>query len=297
MKRILVPTDFSSCAAAAADVAVDLAERHGAEVHLYTRVHVHPLWDQLPERTPADFPESFARISKAKKQFQKLRQCYQGRSPRLISSYSHGDLIQVLGRYIDQERIDLIVMGSHGQRNGVGGFLFGSNAQKIVKHAPCPVIVVRDAIAKPRWNNVIFASDFREEARASFEHLLRFTQPMQSQLHLVRISAPASFSYHQEASSDDHIDDFSRLGDQARCQIHDFGRQDLETGLHQLVQETKADLVAVAHYGKPSLKRIFTTGLAEALINRLDIPVMVLNNGLAADWYALDEPVSHAHAH
>ena len=43
------------------------------------------------------------------------------------------------------ERADLIVVGSHG-RSGVGRFLIGSVSDHVVRHAPCPVLVVRQGV-------------------------------------------------------------------------------------------------------------------------------------------------------
>ena len=44
--------------------------------------------------------------------------------------------------YADQENIDLIILATHG-RTGVEHILFGSTAEKIIRKAPCPVLVVR----------------------------------------------------------------------------------------------------------------------------------------------------------
>lgn len=287
MKKILVPTDFSHCAIAAGDLAVDLAVRLQAEVHFYTRIHVHPLWDQLPDRTATDFPESFARISETKKRFSQLRKRYRSRSPQLITSYSHGHLIRVLSRYIDQEHIDLIVMGSHGQHS-VGDFLFGSNAQKIVKHAPCPVMVVKQPAEPTQWQHIVFASDFRPEAKQSFAQLLALIAPFDAHLHLVPLAAPASFNQTQEGEQDDEaIEEFTRMCWRHPWTIHELGAAGLATGIQALVQACQADLVAVAHYGQPSLKRIFTCGVTEALINQLEVPVMVLNPGESDSWHQM----------
>jgi nucleotide-binding universal stress UspA family protein len=47
-------------------------------------------------------------------------------------------------QYAREESIDLIIIATHGH-SGVEHVLFGSTAEKVVRHAPCPVLVVRMA--------------------------------------------------------------------------------------------------------------------------------------------------------
>jgi nucleotide-binding universal stress UspA family protein len=51
--------------------------------------------------------------------------------------FHFGDICRVA----EQEQVDLIIMGSHG-RTGLGQVLLGSVAERVVRHAPCPVLVV-----------------------------------------------------------------------------------------------------------------------------------------------------------
>jgi nucleotide-binding universal stress UspA family protein len=188
MKKILVPTDFSECAQYAADVAIDIAARLDAEVLFYTRVDVHPLWDQIEERSRRDFPESFARIQEAKVKFQALRQQYEDCQVKISFVYSHGDLVQNIIETIDQGQIYMIIMGSRGA-DGHGPQLFGSNTQKVVKHAHCPVMVVKQPVPDIRFEHIVFASDFRPEAKQPFSRLIEFARHFGATLHLLNLDA------------------------------------------------------------------------------------------------------------
>jgi nucleotide-binding universal stress UspA family protein len=54
-----------------------------------------------------------------------------------------GDAADAICRVADRLRVDVIVVGSHG-RTGIGRLLLGSVSEHVVRHAPCPVLVVRD---------------------------------------------------------------------------------------------------------------------------------------------------------
>lgn len=282
MKKILVPTDFSACANYAADVAMALARKLSAEVHFYTRVHVHPLWDQLSEKEKMDFPESFARIQETRRQFQDLRDRYRSAPVRIVTSYSHGDLIDVVSRYIEAENIYLIVMGSSGA-DGMKEFLFGSNAQKIVRHAHRPVMVVKQPAERTEFKNIVFASDFQEGAKKAFQELIEFGRHFGSHIHLVNIAAYPTFEI--DAKIRKRMEEFEEMCWALPCTIHELGDLSIEMGITNFAQKVKADLVTVAPSGKNMLKRIFAGSVTEALVNHLEIPVLTLNNPELEPWH------------
>lgn len=275
MKKILVPTDFSECAMNASDVAIQIARKTSAEVHFYTRVHVHPLWDQLSEKEKMDFPESFARIQETRDEFRKLRDRYRSSSIRIVTSYSHGDLIDVVSNYIEEEDIFLIVMGSQGA-DGMKEFLFGSNTQKIVRHAHRPVLVVKNEPVNTEFKSIIFASDFREEAKKPFQELIEFGRHFGSHIHLVNITT--NWTMETVGNAREKMEEFEELCWALPCFIHESGDLDIESGIERFSTKINADMVAVAHFGKNPIKRMFTGSVTEALVNHLDIPVLTLNH-------------------
>jgi nucleotide-binding universal stress UspA family protein len=54
----------------------------------------------------------------------------------------HGDAAAEIVRVAAEREIDLIVVASHG-RTGLGRIIFGSTAEAVVRHANCPVLVVK----------------------------------------------------------------------------------------------------------------------------------------------------------
>lgn len=146
IERILVPVDFSECSRAAVKAAVGLAVRYGAEVEL---LHVHD--------TPWT-PESVTVRTEDGRDVA-ADQYLEEESRRQLEEMAHAvpDLARVAHRksvraglshdvIINRARaasVDLIVMGTHG-RTGLSHLLMGSVAEKVMRGAPCPVLVVRD---------------------------------------------------------------------------------------------------------------------------------------------------------
>lgn len=283
MKKILVPTDFSACATYASDLAVQWAQKLQAEVHFFSRIHVHPLWDQLSEQGKVDFPESYARIAEVRQQFQALHTRYKDASVFISTSYGHGDLIEILSQYIDQEKIFMIMMGSRGA-DGMRAFLFGSNAQKVVKHAHCPVMVVKQPPTGAPLKRVVFASDFRPEAMDSFDRLLEIVAPFNAHVHLLHIETDRE---EGEPEGEADMEPFLTKCWRVPHSAHHFGDVNVKLGVVHFATDVQADLVALSHFGKPMMKRILTGSLTESLVNQLDIPIITLNTQGLQPWYTL----------
>ncbi len=288
MKKILVPTDFSDCAMYAADFAMEIAQKVSAELHFYTRVHVHPLWDQLTDKEKMDFPESFAKIQETRKKFQDLRHRFRNNTVRIVTSYSHGDLIDVVSRYIEEEDIYLIVMGSSGA-DGMKEFFFGSNAQKIVRYAHRPVIVVKHPMAQPDLKNIIFASDFRSDAEKPFEQLLEFARHFGSRIHLLNISTFSALE--QESDVKERMEEFERRCWMLPCFLHQPGDINIEMGITKFAEEQQVDMIAVAHFEKNPFKRVFAGSITEALVNHLEIPILTINHPGVEPWHLRESNV------
>ncbi len=75
----------------------------------------------------------------------KLAECEECAGLNVEEIIVHGDAAAEIVRVADERKVDLIVISSHG-RTGLGRMLFGSTAEAVVRHAKCPVLVVKPPI-------------------------------------------------------------------------------------------------------------------------------------------------------
>jgi len=148
-KKILCAIDFSECSYAAMVSSAQLAVESGAAL---TLVHV---W-QPPIRTRnstalladdlhADFvAECNKALAKAKEQV--VAQGALKVETKLLAGVAWDCLVKEAA---SDPTYDLIVVGTHG-RSGIDHVLVGSVAEKVVRHAPCPVLVARRRVEVPR---------------------------------------------------------------------------------------------------------------------------------------------------
>lgn len=140
-KQILVPTDFSDGAREALRAACKLA---GSDGHI-ALVHVwHPPFVYSPEATfsPQVIKDLHQQAEKSLANAKAEALAFGAKlvtTTFLIGTGWH-EIVELARRH---REIDAIVMGTHG-RSGIAHALLGSVAEKVVRHAPCPVLVIRN---------------------------------------------------------------------------------------------------------------------------------------------------------
>lgn len=145
-KTILVPHDFSGSANHATAIARDEAKLHGATIVL---LHVVDLPHQLgpdavivPDETGTPISIKEYAIQSAENHLQDIVARLAKDDTTATAVVAVGLPVDEINRAVDDHRIDLIVMGTHG-RTGLRHLMAGSVAERIVRTAHVPVLTVR----------------------------------------------------------------------------------------------------------------------------------------------------------
>ncbi|MBI4428843.1 MAG: universal stress protein [Ignavibacteriales bacterium] len=142
LRRILVPIDFSEYSKNALKYAIPFAHQFLASIDL--------LYVVEPAIYPADF--SFGQVGfpnveeelrkRGTEELESLMKKEIGRRLPARFSVRTGKPFYEINQYAREEDVDLIIIATHGH-SGMEHILFGSTAEKVVRKAPCPVLVVR----------------------------------------------------------------------------------------------------------------------------------------------------------
>jgi nucleotide-binding universal stress UspA family protein len=149
-RRILFPTDFSPCARQAMDHALFLADDFGAELHMLHAVVLTQFGSEGAE-------QGFASAQELLDRFAEIGRSELGRLAKEAAALARSerpiDIHQVQRRgysasvvildYAREIAADLVVLGTHGRR-GAARLVLGSVAEGVVRHAPCPVLTLRE---------------------------------------------------------------------------------------------------------------------------------------------------------
>lgn len=135
-ERVLVPTDGSEGSAHAAMRGIDLAEQYGGTVY-----GLHVVSDDL--RSLVEGVTSAADVTdRGRHAVERVEAIAEAHGVEAVTELREGDPAREILDYADEIGADVIVAGTHG-RSGIERRLIGSVAERLVRHAACPVLSVR----------------------------------------------------------------------------------------------------------------------------------------------------------
>jgi universal stress protein A len=138
LKSILVPIDFSKSSQKALEYALPLARQFGGEITLLHAIEPPPYAMDLSYIPKSEgFP-----TASMKKELEELGN--RMIDPELLKDVlvQVGTAFEVITNIARDYEVDLIVLTTHG-KTGLKHVFMGSTAERVVRHAPCPVLVVR----------------------------------------------------------------------------------------------------------------------------------------------------------
>jgi nucleotide-binding universal stress UspA family protein len=191
IKRLLFATDFSRASAGALPYALAIAEKYGAKLYA---AHITPEPVGLPASVREGLHALGAKPDRKDREALLYLEAQMRRVPHEILSQT-GDVWTELSEMVRTKEIGLIVIGTHG-RAGAGKVLMGSVAEKIFRHAPCPVLTVGpDVSGEPGsiadLHEILFPTDFSPESLAALPYAISLAQEDKARLYLLHAARPS----------------------------------------------------------------------------------------------------------
>ena len=203
VKNVLFTTDFSAASEAALPYAAAICRHFGSLLHA---AHVLSDTNILMMTGGVDYV-SLSTVyedahAEAKQKLDQISASLAGIPHR--SYVRHGQVWDNLAGLIDEEQIDLIVLGTHG-RGGLGKLLLGSVAENILRHATCPVLTVGPKVSGgaklPAFGNrsrdlapfelqlkqIVFATNFAENSACVAKEAVSLAEEFGARLTLLHV--------------------------------------------------------------------------------------------------------------
>lgn len=266
IERILCPVDFSEFSTRAYDYAQSLARHYQAKLFLQHVVDFIPAnYAYYPPASYLDKIFQWACVE-ARKQLQEFAKSHTRNGVQPECLVHEGGATGAILSFAEAQMVDLIVMGTHGLK-GADRVLLGSVADKVLRKARCPVLVIPKpghAVAAPegaegsvQLRRVIFCTDFSDHSQRALEHALSVAAEFGAELTLLHVldDIPSSANIQEAIAKattqlDKLIPPESSKAGKIKAMVR-IGRAYEQ--IIQLALEIQADLLIMAVRGRGAL--------------------------------------------
>ena len=176
----------------------------------------------------------------------------------------------VIAEKIAQEDVNLVIMGTKGA-TGLEEVLIGSNTERVVRHAKCPVITLKKKRDFTKIHNIAFASNFEGDQAHVVEELFKLQEIFNAKLHLVKINTPNNFESNRTIlkGMKDFVDKYE-IKNYSLNIYNDYVEED---GIIYFSEDIGADMIALATHGRTGLMHLLSGSIAEDIVNHAKRPV------------------------
>jgi nucleotide-binding universal stress UspA family protein len=290
--KIMVPVDFSEHAALALGHAALVARSFGSRlelVHVVEQVlHSHPsFWSAEPALADELHRQSLGTADGLLSEFVRAHEAALGAGVegRVLS----GSLPGALADHASESAVDLIVLTTHG-RTGFARWLMGSVCERLLRVAPCSVLVVRgpQPTPIPHIARILVAVDLSEPSRRALTAASELCARFGASLEALHVWA---MPLHGEAAPG-RTGLLDRMRDNARAELDAFvDRSQLASGV--MVERTiasgaptraigehaadrKPDLLVLGTHGYGALQRLVLGSVAEVVVRYAGCSTLVI---------------------
>jgi len=305
IKKILVGVDFSPESEAAVRQALNIARHAGAEICL---LHV----GVIPEG-PSGLPDAVAgtasaytkvvreQLAEDRSALEELRERIAGQgcdvSHMVVDGFADTALVEAAGEI----GADLIALGTHG-RTGIKRFLLGSVAERVVRLAPCNVLVARAGNEAPGgYRKILVPTDFSPTAARALDAGLAVAGPEATidLLHCWQLPPLSGMYYAPVKAVDDVYDEVrksirasvdaaaeklleERAGSAAKLAFHAVEESPAH-GIQEWIEAHQHDLVVTGSHGRRGVRRFLLGSVAESTVRHAPCSVLVVHGGAAEE--------------
>jgi nucleotide-binding universal stress UspA family protein len=271
MEKILVPCDFSDEATNAFRLAVEMAHATSAEIHAVHVIELPIMHEDVLTPLPS-FDETLLKElnERAEEKFSTMKLEYAREHIHMETKIEFGPILSTLLDYHKDQKISLVVMGTKGS-TGLEEVLIGSTAEKIVRHALCPVMVVKHYSKLEDLKNIVFPNSMEAGQEDLVMHVKALQFALNAKLHLVWIDTSLKGSDHNAVKN--RLEDFARRFMMTNYTVNVFHAKNKEVGVIDFTHRIKADMVAMGTHARKGLSHFFKGSVTEDVVNHVDCPI------------------------
>lgn len=279
MKKILVPTDFTQEADNAVETARLLAKKFKAEIVFLNVIELNSGEVINTSGGPsnyASFTDGILIHESLKKSEEEMNRLVEVSKFQGVKSEYEIKLGNPFGHIFDaikEHNIDFIIMGTKGA-TGLSEIIIGSNTEKVVRKAKCPVLSIKDVMDENSFQNIVYATNFGDHEEGVVKAIKDLQSAFNSKIHLVWVNTPNNFK--SDVSNRPMLDDFASKHGLSNFTANVYNDIIAEDGIRHFADYIDADLIVMGTNSYTGLSRLIRGSVAEDMVNHAVRPVMTV---------------------
>ena len=277
LQQILVPVDFSECANSAIRHAIAIAIRTGATVKLLHTVNLPAFAPEAGVVSIGELEhEAAAKLSKMGDEITHWLDRERLRAVDIKFQVRSGFVSDEILSLAEQNKVDLIVMGTRGAGNVVGALL-GSNASTVMQKAHCPVLIVPDDAEFAGISQMAFATDMMEIDVDTVIRLVDFAAHFDANLHVVHIINGQDYLSPEQASA--FKERFAEIAKYDKVSFHIVAAdgRSVTQSIEDYAEENQIDVLAIQNQERGFIDKIFKPSVSKKLAVHAKIPLIAFH--------------------
>jgi nucleotide-binding universal stress UspA family protein len=271
MKKILVPCDFSEPAINAYRQALNVAAQSDGVVHLLHVIEPPILNDTVLMPTLILEEEQMKDAkSNAEARFKSLIKTSKIDLVKTNFEVLIGSVADTIQKYITDEEIDLVIMGSTGA-SGLKEIFIGSIAEKVVRQSLVPVLVIKKYYDQP-IKKIVFPNTLDTLDQEDLVMKVKELQDLlKATLCIVYINIPSRFEV--EGTIRQHLSQFVKRYMFKDYTINIYSHTSIEKGIIEFTKMAGGDMIALGTHGHKGIVHLVKGSVAEDIVNHADRPI------------------------
>lgn len=259
MKRILVPCNFSTHAEQALQFALEVAEKNEGIVLVCTvlsdpEMAQNQAGPQLTfDQAEVKFPDFIAKFNT--------------RNVRVEHHIRTGKITPTLLHFIEEQNVDLVVMGTSGSRGWSEAFM-GSNIGKIVRTSPVPVFAVKNNTSVKQIRNVVFPCSMQPEEAHLILEIQKLQTLFNARVHLLYVNTNPR---RDNQSGLQKLKEYAALHNLKQFNVNVAHNAVEKDGIIQFTREINADMIAMGTHGNRNPGNMYVSSIAADIANYANV--------------------------
>ncbi|CAN5295234.1 universal stress protein [soil metagenome] len=274
MKKILVPTDFSDLANYALDVAADIARKIKSEIILMNVVEypTSPTFNVMGINAINNIDNIYIVeiLDRIREQLLDTIKEPKYQDLNITTDVKIGSAFRSITEDITNNNVGLVIMGTKGS-GGIEGFLVGSNTERVVRLARCPVLTIKNQISLEAIKEVVFPTSLEDDQEHLILELKKLQELLGARLHIVKINTPNHFETDRQIK--EKMKKFVEKNKLENFTLNIYNHSIEEDGIIYFAEDIHADMIALGTHGRTGLLHLLSGSIAEDVVHHANRPV------------------------